>query len=494
MTNGTTRANHVYLGGPFPGRFEQHNGSVAIGILHLGPSGEYVLRGGDYQGTNYFDRGVFRQEGGSFNTEVKIGGTYLLSGGVFRGAMGLPDFYTTGYVIQTGGSNLAPVLRLGDYNDHGSGHYTLSNGLVATPFTDIRYYGNFYQYGGTHAVDGPLRVVGMLVNRGSVGRATYRLEAGQLSEHSLEVTLASYVQTGGTNRIRSDLVVGSSYESFFNLYGGRLESSNTVVLPSSTGGFLQTGGVHVVRERLTVEGPMSPFFRGYTLAGGELTVPNIRVRLGAAFRLQGGTLTHSGVFTLEDGILEPGAGTHALGPLQLLSSGGFHLTNSMLWLPASPCSVRFAPSGGIAWEGDAVLIIRNWSGSVGGSGAHQVLFGDSGAGLTPQQLSRLQFLDPVGFTPGVYAANLLASGEVVPDALPPVGREPPILELVSRLEGNPQLWLRGEPGASYAVERSFDLNSWSFWTNLNAVNGLAAAVDNDGTNQTRGFYRAYLLP
>jgi hypothetical protein len=47
-----------------------------------------------------------------------------------------------------------------------------------------------------------------------------------------------------------------------------------------------------------------------------------------------------------------------------------------------------------------------------------LFFGNSGSGLTQAQLLQIQFSNPAGFPAGLYPAQLLASGEVVPAPRP----------------------------------------------------------------------------
>jgi hypothetical protein len=80
--------------------------------------------------------------------------------------------------------------------------------------------------------------------------------------------------------------------------------------------------------------------------------------------------------------------------------------------------LHLADSAALGWSG--TLTITHWSGSIAGAGADQILFGTSSGGLTGVQLALVQFVDPAGFLPGTYAAQLLSTGELVavpePDA------------------------------------------------------------------------------
>jgi hypothetical protein len=74
--------------------------------------------------------------------------------------------------------------------------------------------------------------------------------------------------------------------------------------------------------------------------------------------------------------------------------------------------VHFADSSAAAWS-PGTLTIAGWTGAMSGSGVDQLYFGNSAAGLTAAQLAQIHFLDPSGFAPGVYPAQILGTGELV---------------------------------------------------------------------------------
>lgn len=490
LTNGSLSANHLYLGGLFGGVVEQRDGSVRIGVLHLGPAGTYLLTGGDYSGTVYFDGGVFRQEGGRFNHEINVyRGTFMLTGGEFQAPMGVPDFYGMAEIVQTGGTNRAPRIRVGDYSDRGSGTFWLSNGLIQTPETAVRFNGTFNQSGGVHVVEEALTVHGALVNRGMVGAARFNQSAGNISTPVLSVRFGYFAQSGGTNQV-GHLALTPSYETSFTLSGGLLMCGSTTVDSSSTGGFLQTGGFHHITNTLAIAGGTS-WFRGYTLAGGEMTVSNVAVRPGGLLRLEGGALRQSGTLMLDGGTIDCAGVQANLGPLQLgQSTAG---TNCVLRFGPGSATAAFASSREVSWPAPARLLIVNWAGSPAGQGFHQVRFHTNDTGLTISQVGQVWFTEPAGFAPGIYPARLLDTGEVVPDAPPPVGNIPPLVQAQRLPAGGFRVMLRGEPGKPYAVEVSTDLWTWSVWTNgMASTNGWVTF--GDPVVHPGRFYRALLLP
>lgn len=77
--------------------------------------------------------------------------------------------------------------------------------------------------------------------------------------------------------------------------------------------------------------------------------------------------------------------------------------------------LNFANSSSADWTG-GLLTILGWNGTTDiGGGAEQVVFGSDATGLTGTQLSQIQF----SLVDGLYSAKILASGEIVPDALIP---------------------------------------------------------------------------
>jgi hypothetical protein len=83
--------------------------------------------------------------------------------------------------------------------------------------------------------------------------------------------------------------------------------------------------------------------------------------------------------------------------------------------------LRFADSSGAAWTGGTALTIEAWTGSPFGGGTDQLYFGTTSGGLTVGQVGQIQFLNPAGFAPGTYNAQILANGEVVPVPEPATG-------------------------------------------------------------------------
>ncbi|HZR20157.1 MAG TPA: hypothetical protein VFE51_22940, partial [Verrucomicrobiae bacterium] len=87
-------------------------------------------------------------------------------------------------------------------------------------------------------------------------------------------------------------------------------------------------------------------------------------------------------------------------------------TNATIDLAGSASQLSFANSSGEAWQAGATLVISNWNGNLSGGGAEQLKFGTDQSGLTPPQLSQIQFR--IGSSTNFYSAKILSTGEVVP--------------------------------------------------------------------------------
>jgi hypothetical protein len=399
--------------------------------LHVDTPGEYYLYDGVVQGF-VRDGGNFFQYGGEVNGDFEVGwdfsGHYVLSGGTRTGNMSVPSARGSGDVKQSGGTNFALSLTVGNGSRFGgAGSYMLSNGVVEVDSsTSLRALGTFEQWNGSHTIASNLMMRGSdLGSLGGIAPATYTLRGGTLSAMSLNMWIANFVQQGGSNVIRGEVATGPPlasnagvYPSLYTLNAGFLSASNVTLIGFldggnfvDSGGFDQTGGTNTILNELRISGAPTNF-HGYTMTGGSLSVNNISISNGATFHHLGGTINHSGVLTLAGGNWQARPGAQALGPM-LLANGKY--TDSEIDFPGSASVLRLANSSGQAWSGTATLYIYNWHGSTVGGGQTQLFFGTDPSGLTSLELSRIKFIFPGA---GVYPARILATGEVVPQAPP----------------------------------------------------------------------------
>jgi hypothetical protein len=198
---------------------------------------------------------------------------------------------------------------------------------------------------------------------------------------------------------------GPPQSANYTLSGGFLSAQNVTVNARFYDGVHQTGGSCQITGQLTLQGPALGSF--YTLDGGTLAVKDIYVASNAFFQHTGGTISQSGVLTLNQGGWNSATNDHALGPLQL--AGGAN-TNSAITFPSGFSILRLANSSGQPWTAGATLYITNWHGWASGVGSSQLYFGSDATGLTAPQLAQLKF----SLAGGLYPAQILANGEVVP--------------------------------------------------------------------------------
>ena len=444
LTNGSLVATAaVSVGGNFPAQFNQFGGSNNTADVQLYTGGGYALLGGNLTASNIIYRpgnstaGNFNQFGGT----ARLGaiyvtmGQYHLAGGTLScsdlelpGVTSIFDFPDMANFLQTGGTNLASSVSIGNFpapylNAFPSGDFTLSNGVLVTTSTALGPFGSMEQSGGTHIADS-LQLEGD-ETAPNVGTApTYTLAGGLLSTHRLGLNFANFMQSGGTNQVAGNFSVmwKTLYNSTFQLRGGLLQASNTTVVsnPEAAGGFTQSGGRHVVSNLLTVSRTsatspdrFSAYSVDFLITGGQLTAQNIEVDNGAIFHHRGGSLISTGILTLASGNWEANTGGQGLGKLAL---GAAHTGNSTILFPIGTSSLNFSNSSSVPWSDQAMLMIEHWNGSLTGGGLHQLYIGNNSTGLTRQQLAQIRFHDPTG-TPGIYPATILSTGEVVPSQI-----------------------------------------------------------------------------
>lgn len=479
LNSGFLGVNYLWVGGPFNGTFHQNGGTNATSTTHL-DGGEYVLNDGSFAGQIYFNNGTFRQQGGILQTNVYIfQGNYVHSGGILEGDIIVPgtDGFSSGAgtVLQTGGTNYGSIY-VGSY---GLGYYTLSNGVSAGVNLTVDYNGNFIQWGGMQT-NSALNIVERQVDPYTYMFGQCFLNGGLLAA-PYETVDGHYTQTGGTNLV--DTIATGGTHGAISQSGGRLDAQTIELSPSFVGGAFLTGGTMVASDQLLLEGNGLPQWQGFVMSGGELIVSNIFFSPQGSFTCNGGTISQSGIVDMPGGaILRANASMQSFGPLALEYEGD---TNSFLYMGPGAGVVRFADSSSLSWKFPKGLIVENWSGALGGGGHQQIVFGNNGGGLTEEQLGFIQFDNPAGLSPGMYAARILCTGEIVP-AMGALG-------LRSQTNGM-QLVLRGQVGGNYIIEASTDLVHWTPLANAINTNGTLQFSDTNAPNFPMRFYRARLIP
>jgi hypothetical protein len=384
LTNGVFQASYVGLGFLGLGSFNQYGGEATIGTL-ASPTTPYAY-------------GYYRLYGGylSVTTNLNVGG-----------------YNSPVYFDQYGGTNEIAYLQVGPILG-GAGFYTLNDGGVFSDHVlvvaDDYARGTFTQNGGVHVVTNALRLAGATLHGASSGReATYALNNGTLLAGSIEFDSGNgtsvFVQSNGLTSVSGNVLLKSGFQKF-TLVGGSFACAG---MEYGDGGvdFLQTGGALVVSNLFSFGGGLGKFSL-YTFSGGTLTASNIDFNgewdMGSSSRAD--RVSNPGFFKMA-GLLNVGEVLEHLGRFILSSNLGVDLGGGN-------GKLSFANSSAEVWANGAMLSITNWGGAANGGGADQVRFGNDRSGLTPGQLSQIQFVNPAGFAAGTYPAVQLATGEVVP--------------------------------------------------------------------------------
>jgi hypothetical protein len=203
-----------------------------------------------------------------------------------------------------------------------------------------------------------------------------------------------------------------SFNTFITLASGTLSCSNFTT-DDGRGTFNQSGGALIVSNLLNFGGSRNVggptiYYGRYTFTGGTVTASNINITDWVIGDGSTSRISNPGFFSLSH-LLQISNAVEQLGRFVLP-------TNATVDLAGSASRLSFARSSGETWAGGATLVVADWNGNPSGGGAEQLKFGTDQSGLTPAQLSAIQFANPAGMPAGNYPAMILASGEVVPAA------------------------------------------------------------------------------
>lgn len=135
---------------------------------------------------------------------------------------------------------------------------------------------------------------------------------------------------------------------------------------------------------------------------GETDIQQGTLLLGASHRFQ-----DSAPMKLSGGTFGTGGNSDDLGTLTLAA-------NSLIDLGSGSSILNFDASQSLPWTGGTLLTINNWSGNMAGGGIDRVIFGSTSGALTASQVAQIRFQDPFGAGSGLFAAQILPTGEVVP--------------------------------------------------------------------------------
>ena len=408
------------------GVVNQSGGTNLVGTLSIYPGSGYTLSDGGVLNGNALEMHTigdlddtrFTQTGGTanFGSAGNVLGSnpntfarLSLSGGSFQ-ATNLS--LNNGGFAQTGGTNLVGLLQLSP-NVFTSGSYTLSDGLlISSNLMAGMGSGNeppratFTQTGGVHT-NGSLTLDGTVRSGFALAFGSYLLAGGLLVSGAEGINMGTMSQDAGTNFVGSLSVSGGG--SYY-LAGGQIVSSNVSLnTPQVESIFSQTGGEHRILGLLSLNRLVT-----YSLGAGTLEVSNIEVDPGGQLVVQGGTVTNSGLCTLNAGLLSVGTPELQLGQISVTGSSPTIFpsrpTNSTIAFLPGAATVRFRDSHDIPWNPPG-LFIQNWNAT---NGPDHVFVGTNSEGLTAHQLSLVTFSNPGGLPSGNYPAEILATGELVP--------------------------------------------------------------------------------
>jgi len=394
-TNATMNLGPLQVGGGYPqeGTVYQSGGTVLSSAITIN-RGKYSLLGGTLyalNGTFLNDpEASFVQTGGSNYGDIALAqGHYQLEAGLVQGVN--LSTITLGGFTQSGGTvqvqNLSARGLGTDFSIFPS--YHLNTGTLDCATLNISHYGYFLQAGGALVLGNRLD----LFDPSGPG-VRFELDGGEAFMPSLVVSNGGdYLQRSGTNEVTHDLTL---YNSAIAIYGGRVSTADLGIGEGAR--VYQQGGLVEISDVLSITG-------NYNLEGGTLLVNGIYMRGTLNINNLNGTpvLTNSGLINF-GGVLAISASQSSMGQLGLS-------TNGTINLEASSLVVRFANSSALNWDANSRLVIQGWNGSNTGNGSNQVYFGNSSSGLTAAQMSQIQF--SIGSK--LYAAKILATGEVVPD-------------------------------------------------------------------------------
>jgi autotransporter-associated beta strand protein len=219
----------------------------------------------------------------------------------------------------------------------------------------------------------------------------------------------------------SGVYLGSSTnETLGSLEGNSTSTifSNTQLTVGSRNETTTFAGVYSGSGSLVKAGPGTQIFSGTNTYAGATTISDgtLVVTGGlsgtTALALNGGTLQLSVANNIKSAAtLSMGGGTlNVSGTNQTLNT--LNLTGGMSTIDFGAGNtgshLTLGDSHAVTWAGGATLSIMDWNGSSAGGGPDELLFGNS-TGLTPAQIAAITFVNPVGFTPGTYGAQLIGN-------------------------------------------------------------------------------------
>ncbi len=337
---------------------------------------------------------------GLINATGTINALHLDTGGIIADGGSQTLTIGGGTVLSTGANNIIGSAPSSDTLAFGSSEAIFYNAPSSTLTINTRITGS----GGlTKGGAGTL----ILANNGaSQYTGTTTINGGILSV-SDNAALGA-VGTGSAIALNNGGILQAT--SSFTLDNAGANKRN-VVVGGTTANTITSGGIDVTgTEVLTVSGVISGVGRldktdsgtllltgANTFTGGTKIIDG-SVKLGAAERLANG-----GGIELAGGTFDTGGFSETAGLLSLTNNSSIDF--------GSGASI-LALSGVGIFDTSKLLSLYGWSGLDTGLGTDQFKIGTS-AFLSVAQLDAIKFINPTGYTTGIYEATQLSTGEIV---------------------------------------------------------------------------------
>ena len=279
-------------------------------------------------------------------------------------------------------------------------------------------------YTGTTTVSAGTLKLGSASALGATSSGTTVANGAVLDLNGINYSNAEPLTISGTGITNGGAIINSSLNGA--TFAGLITLGSTSSIIGGTGAIniSNTGTITGAAFNLTLGGA-----QGGTLASSLGTTSGTLTKQDAGTWTLSGTNTFTGGLILNSGTIQLGSGNCLTSSLPITLNGGtlgtgastgfvntantLSLTyNSTIALGTGVHSLKFADSNLIGWTAGKSLTITGWTGSYHGtSGTAGQLFVGSSSGLTPTQLSQIQFKDGSN---NLFPAILLSTGEVVP--------------------------------------------------------------------------------
>ena len=324
--------------------------------------------------------GTISSTAGASEVFMRAGGTLAAANLTVNNAFNLGSRSAAGLNSQIGNVTISGTTTI---NSGGTLHAASLNGTTSL--------GSLEMSGGTFNL-----VSGNSLANGSGNGTTNTISVSRLNG-SGTITGA---KTGATSITTGHLIVSGTTNGTFsgNITNGL---ANNVVQISKAGSSTLTLSGNNSYSGVTAVSAGTLLVSGGGLTGTtSLAVSGGSLQLGAA-----NVLSNNATMVLSGGNFSTGATTgfgETLGTLDLETAATLTLA-----LGTGVHSLNFANSSGIDWTG-STLTITGWTGTAGFSGtAGRIFFGNNATGLSPGQLSQINF---TGYANG---ASILSTGEIV---------------------------------------------------------------------------------